>query len=216
MQGLIPRALVHRFFLRPDKGAAPRDRQSARRKTPLRGRDTAARSEPAQRRRGRAPPAPPQDRTTRCPLHATTRFAWRGARGSSMTGRNAPLARSASDDVESGRRSRLLGLMITSGFLRRAQQLPPQQVEHLRRQGRHANLDVVLRAQAADSVRDGRRSAPAPALPVRAAASASRPHRRPHLASPLVMNWSITTCAPLAKSPNCASQITSVSGSAVA
>ena len=29
------------------------------------------------------------------------------------------------------------------------------------------------------------------------------------------MNWSITTCAPLAKSPNCASQMLSVSGSVV-
>ena len=27
---------------------------------------------------------------------------------------------------------------------------------------------------------------------------------RPHFASPEAMNWSITTCAPLAKSPNCA------------
>ena len=30
---------------------------------------------------------------------------------------------------------------------------------------------------------------------------------RPHFASPELMNWSMTTCAPLAKSPNCASQI---------
>jgi hypothetical protein len=35
------------------------------------------------------------------------------------------------------------------------------------------------------------------------------------LASPDDMNWSITTCAPLAKSPNCASQMSSVIGSAV-
>ena len=34
-----------------------------------------------------------------------------------------------------------------------------------------------------------------------------RPLRRPHFTSPEAMNWSITTCAPLAKSPNCASQI---------
>jgi len=27
-----------------------------------------------------------------------------------------------------------------------------------------------------------------------------------------MMNWSMITCAPLAKSPNCASQITSASG----
>jgi hypothetical protein len=35
---------------------------------------------------------------------------------------------------------------------------------------------------------------------------------RPHFTSPEAMNWSITTCAPLAKSPNCASQIVSVLG----
>jgi len=35
------------------------------------------------------------------------------------------------------------------------------------------------------------------------------------LASPDDRNWSITTCAPLAKSPNCASQMSSVIGSAV-
>jgi hypothetical protein len=36
------------------------------------------------------------------------------------------------------------------------------------------------------------------------------------LTSPEAMNWSMTTCAPLAKSPNCASQIVSVLGSALA
>jgi hypothetical protein len=36
------------------------------------------------------------------------------------------------------------------------------------------------------------------------------------LTSPELMNWSITTCAPFAKSPNCASQITSCVGSDVA
>ena len=35
------------------------------------------------------------------------------------------------------------------------------------------------------------------------------PHMRPHFASPEAMNWSITTWAPLTKSPNCASQMTS-------
>ena len=31
-----------------------------------------------------------------------------------------------------------------------------------------------------------------------------RPHRRPHFASPELMNWSMMTCAPFTKSPNCA------------
>ena len=39
---------------------------------------------------------------------------------------------------------------------------------------------------------------------------------RPHLASPELMNWSMTTCATLAKSPNWASQITRRFGSDVA
>ncbi|SST09296.1 Uncharacterised protein [Acinetobacter baumannii] len=43
-----------------------------------------------------------------------------------------------------------------------------------------------------------------------------RPQSRPHLLSPLVMNWSMTTWAPLAKSPNWASQITSEFGVVVA
>jgi hypothetical protein len=34
----------------------------------------------------------------------------------------------------------------------------------------------------------------------------------PHLAAPAAMNWSMMICAPLLKSPNCASQRTSASG----
>ena len=30
------------------------------------------------------------------------------------------------------------------------------------------------------------------------------PQMRPHLDSPELMNWSMTTCAPFTKSPNCA------------
>ena len=37
---------------------------------------------------------------------------------------------------------------------------------------------------------------------------------RSHLLSPEQMNWSMMTCAPLAKSPNCASHSTSALGSA--
>ena len=36
---------------------------------------------------------------------------------------------------------------------------------------------------------------------------------RSHLRSPDEMNWSNTTCAPFAKSPNCASQQVSAFGS---
>ena len=41
----------------------------------------------------------------------------------------------------------------------------------------------------------------------------TRPLARDHLDSPEEINWSITTCAPFEKSPNCASQRTRVSGS---
>ena len=43
-----------------------------------------------------------------------------------------------------------------------------------------------------------------------------RPLRRPHFTSPEAMNWSMTTWAPLTKSPYCASQITSSLGPEVA
>ena len=42
------------------------------------------------------------------------------------------------------------------------------------------------------------------------------PETLPHFASPELMNWSMITCAPLAKSPNCPSQIVRQRGSVVA
>ena len=43
--------------------------------------------------------------------------------------------------------------------------------------------------------------------------SITKPDALDHFLSPEAINWSITTCAPFAKSPNCASQIVSVFGS---
>ena len=54
-------------------------------------------------------------------------------------------------------------------------------------------------------------SGPCPSYPC--GSSRTSPEGWPHLVSAAVMNWSIMICAPLAKSPNCASQSTSVSGS---
>ncbi len=55
-------------------------------------------------------------------------------------------------------------------------------------------------------------SGPWPSKPC--GSSITSPLGWPHFCSAEEMNWSIMICAPLAKSPNCASQITSVSGSA--
>ncbi len=55
-------------------------------------------------------------------------------------------------------------------------------------------------------------SGPCPSKPC--GSSITRPLGWPHFDSEQEMNWSIMICAPLAKSPNCASQMTRVSGSA--
>ena len=55
-------------------------------------------------------------------------------------------------------------------------------------------------------------SGPWPSKPC--GSSITSPLGCPHFDSAEEMNWSIMICAPFAKSPNCASQITSVSGSA--
>ena len=43
--------------------------------------------------------------------------------------------------------------------------------------------------------------------------SKTNPDALAHFLSPEAINWSIITCAPFAKSPNCASHKTNVSGS---
>ena len=53
-------------------------------------------------------------------------------------------------------------------------------------------------------------SGPWPSRPC--GSSMTTPERWPHLASPELMNSSITICAPSTKSPNCASQSTSAFG----
>ena len=80
--------------------------------------------------------------------------------------------------------------------------LPAQHVEHLRRRRGHAHLHVVLGAQLQEALEARRGVLRALRPRSRAAAAASRPQKRSHLASPELMNWSMMTWAPLAKSPN--------------
>ena len=69
------------------------------------------------------------------------------------------------------------------------------------------DLDVVLGAQLQEAFEAGAASAPAPAPRSRAAAAAPGRCRVSTSTSHEVMNWSMMTCAPLAKSPNCASHM---------
>ena len=93
----------------------------------------------------------------------------------------------------------------------RADHLAAQQVEHLRGRGRQADLDVALRRELQVALEPRRGMLRALAL----VAVRQQHHEAAEplpLGLPLTTNWSITTWAPLAKSPNCASQITSVPG----
>ena len=93
------------------------------------------------------------------------------------------------------------------------QRLPPQQVEVLRGGRAVGEAQVDVGGQLAGSARGARSSDPGPGLRSRAAAAAPATASCPHLARPDVTNSSRITCAPLMKSPYCASQITSRPGS---
>ena len=72
-------------------------------------------------------------------------------------------------------------------------------------------LEIVFQPRVADNARCARWNVPAPGLRTRGAA-ASPARRQFPFSSAALMNWSIIVCAPFAKSPNCASQSTRVSG----
>ena len=119
------------------------------------------------------------------------------------------LVQSAKRDC--GWRSRLLGVITTSGLRQRRSACRRKQMKVLRRRGRMDDLDVVLGGQRRNrSSRALECSGPCPRS--RAAAAAPGRESRRHLSSALAMNWSMITCAALTKSPNCASQITSAVG----
>ncbi len=109
-----------------------------------------------------------------------------------------------------------LGRQDHQRLAERTDHLAAQQVEDLRRPWSGCTTwHVVVGAQLQETLDAGRASVPDPGLRSRAAASSSGRDWRPHLTSPTEMNWSITTWAPLTKSPNWASQMISVFGSAL-
>ena len=130
-----------------------------------------------------------------------------------------PVVKSWSVDTAFGCRSRLFGVKTISGLRMPRRSRPP----YIWRRSRWKYCAGVVQLHtcmlfSAQSVRKRSMralecSGPLPFVAVR------QQHHQPARLSPLLlrqqeMNWSIMICAPLAKSPNCASQITSVSGSA--
>ena len=153
-----------------------------------------------------------------CPQQAMMRRTFCGSSfsASGMTVWKLPLARSSRLDTDSLCRKQAFGAHDDKRLAKRANHLPPQHVEHLCGGGSARIPGYCIRRTAADSARGAPTSARVPGLRSHEAASSPARTSRPHFASPEAMNWSITTCAPLAKSPNCASQTTSSFGSAVA
>ena len=114
--------------------------------------------------------------------------------------------------VACGRRSSDFGVMMISGRCLAIARLAAQQVEVLRRRRQVGDADVALGGELQEALQARRGVLGARALVAVRAAAASGACVWPHLARPETMNWSMMTCAPLAKSPNCASHSTSVSG----
>ena len=144
--------------------------------------------------------------------------AARGARGSasaaasSSTSWNRPVISSSTGETAALCRSRLLGVISDQRLAEVALHLPPQHVEVLRRRRRIAHLDVVLGAQLQEALQPGAGVLRPLALRSRAAAASPGRCRAATSTRCDAMNWSMITWAPLAKSPNCASHSTSVSG----
>ena len=146
---LVPGALVLRLFLAPDDFARLRiAAQHAlvclhrERIELLDAHDGDVLSAPSARRAfSRSKYTLPLQNTTRCTCAGSISSI------SSITVAKPPSVRSSSGDTDSSWRSRLFGVITISGLRKRAQHLPAQHVEHLRRRGGHAHLHVVLGAQ---------------------------------------------------------------------
>ena len=128
-----------------------------------------------------------------------------------MTGRKPPAVSSSIEETAAGRRSRLFGVITTSGRARLLLDLTAQQMEVLRGRRRVADLHVVLGAELQIAFEPRARVLrPLPLVAVREQEDEARSLLP--LVPPGAMNWSMMTCAPFAKSPNCASHMTSASG----
>ena len=99
-----------------------------------------------------------------------------------------------------------MGVKTISGFLRRLQHLPPEQMEDLGRGRWRGDLQILFSAEREKPLDPG--AGMLGAVPfVAVGQEQDEAGSLPHLLSPDAMNWSMITWAPLAKSPNWASQI---------
>ena len=132
------------------------------------------------------------------------------ASASSITGCKRPSASSRGVDATIGWRSRLLGVSTTSGSgsIEQQRRLPAQQVEVLRGRRAVGDAQVDVGGELQETFRPRARVVRALALRSRAAAAAPATASVPTWRAPRVTNSSRITCAPLMKSPYCASQIT--------
>src|SRR5256885_8191579 len=129
---------------------------------------------------------------------------------SSSTSRNEPAVNSLIGERDSLARRRYFGEKTTSGL---------RTSRRIWRRRRWKNCDELVALQTCmlfsahnerkRSMRPDECSGPCPSYPC--GSSSVRPDVCPHLSSAAERNWSTMTCAPLKKSPNCASQHTSAS-----
>ena len=114
--------------------------------------------------------------------------------------------------VACGRRSSDFGVMMISGRCLAMRAWRRSRWKYCAGVVRFADADVALGGELQEALEAAPRSARGPSPRSRAAAAASGARSGPTWPGRETMNWSMMTCAPLTKSPNCASQSTSVSG----
>ena len=212
MADRAPGAHVLRLLLHPHDLAQVRIAadQLGRLRRP--GTGTAVRAARPRRRSRRRTPRARRCRSRPCPTQRTSRVTSSSTRsGSSSTGRNEP-----SRQLGERRRRALQPQQALRGEhderpRRRHERLPAQQVEVLRRRRAVRDPDVRLRRELEEALERARSSARARCPRSRAAAAASAATSPPTSTGRSTMNWSMTICAPLTKSPNCASHSTSAS-----
>jgi hypothetical protein len=159
----------------------------------------------------------PTRSTYTLPLHSTSRVtssARSAAAGSGARAGSGRRSSSPSGDAASGWRSRLLGLITTSGRGSWSSHAACR-----RRRWKYCAEVVQLTTRRFPSAHCWRKrsrralecSGPWPSYPC--GSRSTRSDVCPHFWYDAAMYWSITTCAPLTKSPNCASHSTSMSRS---
>ena len=211
-----PRALVARLVLHPHQLGAV-ERRERRADAPRRRAGRAARagrspccSSPRLARGARAGPSRP------CPSTAargsTCAGLGRRRASSPITVRNVPVVKSSTSEVAGLQAQHRLRREHHERATRAVVRLAAQQVEVRRGRRRLRDRHVVLGARSAGTARCGPTSGPAPGPRSRAAGAGRPTSAGAHFCSADEMNSSMIVCAPLTKSPNCASHSTSASG----